>query len=136
MPIELLETRLKIVVVDGDKTSLDHFRRMFRPLADQVELVATSSGVEALLLVAESRPHGLVIDLELPDIDGLEVCRRIRARKHLALTRLVTMSRRPSTRTTESSRAVGASACLAKPVPLGRLLEVLPVPSFTPSWVA
>jgi CheY-like chemotaxis protein len=42
------------------------------------------TGAEALRLVAESRPDLVVLDVDLPDIDGFEVCRRIKADPHTA----------------------------------------------------
>ncbi|MGE5523592.1 MAG: response regulator [Rhodospirillaceae bacterium] len=42
-------------------------------------VVAAATGAEALSRVASDRPRLVVLDIELPDIDGLEVCRRIKA---------------------------------------------------------
>ncbi|HUJ55742.1 MAG TPA: response regulator transcription factor [Gaiellaceae bacterium] len=46
---------------------------------DGFEVHTTASGREALTLVASLRPALVILDLMLPDLDGIEVCRRIRA---------------------------------------------------------
>src|SRR5437762_4513299 len=79
IPDELGSGIIRILVVDDEKAVLDAVKRTFRPFAEQVHLTTTTSGVEALLLVSEQKPHGLVIDLNMPEVDGFEVCRRIRA---------------------------------------------------------
>jgi CheY-like chemotaxis protein len=84
--------------------------------------------VEALLLVSESKPHGMLIDLHMPDLDGLEVCRRIRARKALEGVRLITMTARHSQEVAEQSAKAGAIACMAKPVDVQQLLDLFRVP--------
>src|SRR5262245_43899080 len=42
------------------------------------EVAEASTGAEALRLVVEERPDLVLLDVNLPDLDGFEVCRRIR----------------------------------------------------------
>jgi len=128
VPEELGSGAVKILVVDDEKPVIDALRRAFKSHASEVELTTTSSGVEALLLVSELKPHGMLIDLNMPDMDGLEVCRRIRARKSLEGVRLITMTGRHSPELVEQSLKAGAIACLAKPVEVETLLELFRVP--------
>jgi two-component system response regulator MprA len=67
---------VRILVVDDDLAVCRSIDRALRLDGYEVETVA--SGGEALAAVAESSPDALVLDLQLPDIDGLAVCRRIR----------------------------------------------------------
>jgi excisionase family DNA binding protein len=128
LPEELGSPSVKILVVDDEKPVLDAMRRSFKAHANEVDLTTTSSGVEALLLVSELKPHGMLIDLNMPDMDGFEVCRRIRARKTLEGVRLITMTGRHSPELAEQSLKAGAVACLAKPVEVETLLELFRVP--------
>lgn len=128
LPEELGSPVVRILVVDDEKPVLDSLKRAFKPFANQMEIAVTTSGVEALLGVAEQKPHGLLIDLNMPDIDGLEVCRRIRARKQMEAVRLITMSAQHTADLVDLSMKAGAIACLAKPVDVQQVLDLFRVP--------
>jgi DNA-binding response OmpR family regulator len=65
-----------ILVVDDDATVSDVVRRYLERAGYQVRLAADGHG--ALASFARDRPDLVVLDLMLPGIDGLEVCRRLR----------------------------------------------------------
>jgi len=128
VPEELGSSAVRLLVVDDEKPVLDAIKRAFKAHSHQLELTTTTSGVEALLLVTEIKPHGLLIDLNMPEVDGFEVCRRIKARKNLEGVRLITMTGRHSPETVEQSLRAGAVACIAKPVDVAQVLEGFRVP--------
>ncbi len=128
VPEELGSQTVRLLVVDDEKPVLDAMKRAFKPFATQVELALTTSGVDALLAVAEQKPHGMLVDLNMPDIDGLEVVRRIKQRKNLESVRLITMTARHNQETIEQSLKAGAIACLAKPVDAQQVVDLFRVP--------
>src|ERR1700746_3775030 len=67
----------KVLVVDDDPSLLKALRIGLTARGDDV--VVAQSGTEAVNQVALARPDLVVLDLGLPDLDGIEVCRRIRA---------------------------------------------------------
>jgi DNA-binding response OmpR family regulator len=67
----------RVLVVDDDATVSDVVRRYLERDGFTVGLAA--DGLDALHAFAEHRPDLVVLDLMLPGIDGLEVCRRMRA---------------------------------------------------------
>jgi DNA-binding response OmpR family regulator len=67
----------RILVVDDDPTVSDVVRRYLERVG--MEVVLTSDGLSALRDVARRRPDLVVLDLMLPGLDGLEVCRRLRS---------------------------------------------------------
>jgi two-component system KDP operon response regulator KdpE len=66
----------KVLVVDDDPALLKALRIGLTARGD--EIVTAHSGTEAISQVALSVPDLVILDLGLPDIDGIEVCRRIR----------------------------------------------------------
>lgn len=66
----------KVLVVDDDLSLLKAMRIGLAARGDEV--VTAHSGSEALTKVALTRPDLVILDLGLPDTDGIEVCRRIR----------------------------------------------------------
>ncbi|BEL06726.1 response regulator transcription factor [Actinoplanes sichuanensis] len=65
-----------MLVVDDDPTVSDVVRRYLEQAGCEVELAA--DGADGLAAVAARRPDLVVLDLMMPGIDGLEVCRRLR----------------------------------------------------------
>src|SRR3954468_19387766 len=70
------ERKPRVVLVDDYPPVLAALARMLRPHCDVVG--TASSGGEAVDTVSRLKPDVLVVDLMLPDIDGLEVCRRVK----------------------------------------------------------
>ncbi|MCM0676720.1 response regulator transcription factor [Micromonospora phytophila] len=68
----------RVLVVDDDRTVSDVVCRYLEHAGYQVAHVG--DGAAALAAVAAEPPHLVVLDLMLPTVDGLEVCRRLRAR--------------------------------------------------------
>jgi DNA-binding response OmpR family regulator len=68
----------RVLVVDDDTTVRDVVRRYLEHAGYEVELAG--DGEAALKLMAAHEPDIVVLDLMLPGIDGIEVCRRIRQR--------------------------------------------------------
>ncbi len=68
--------RPRVVIADDHPSVLAAFGRM---LQLSCEVVATvPNGCEAVEAVSTLRPDVLVVDLMMPDLDGLEVCRRVK----------------------------------------------------------
>ncbi|MFI7080058.1 response regulator transcription factor [Micromonospora sp. NPDC049903] len=66
----------RVLVVDDDPTVSDVVRRYLEQAGCEVQLAA--DGADGLAAIAAARPDLVVLDLMMPGIDGLEVCRRIR----------------------------------------------------------
>jgi two-component system, OmpR family, response regulator MprA len=70
---------MRILVVDDERAVRDSLRRALELQGYEVELA--SDGAEALeRLAANGQPDAVVLDILMPGIDGLEVCRQIRQR--------------------------------------------------------
>jgi len=87
-----------VLVVDDEQGILELVEYHLRRAGFQVLLAET--GREALRLALESRPDVVVLDLMLPDLDGFEVCRRIRRHSQVPVLML-------TARTDDEDRTVG-----------------------------
>jgi DNA-binding response OmpR family regulator len=72
----------------------------------------TRSGEEALRLLDRARPCAVILDLGLPDIDGFEVCRRIRARSQVPILMVTARDEEPDR---IAGLEVGADDYISKP---------------------
>ncbi|QQQ77053.1 response regulator transcription factor [Saccharothrix sp. 6-C] len=83
------ETTGRVLVVDDDVTVRDVVRRYLELAGHEVELVG--DGESALRRFAEREPDLVVLDLMLPGVDGLEVCRRLRVRSAVPVVMLTAL---------------------------------------------
>ncbi|MCW3068305.1 MAG: mprA1 [Solirubrobacterales bacterium] len=67
---------MRVLVVDGDRAGREALRRML--ISDGYEVAVVGDGEQALESVLGSAPQAVVLDIDLPGIDGLEICRRLR----------------------------------------------------------
>jgi two-component system response regulator MprA len=67
---------MRIMVVDDERAVRESLRRALELEGYEIELAG--DGAEALSLLANGAPDALVLDVLMPGIDGLEVCRRLR----------------------------------------------------------
>jgi two-component system response regulator MtrA len=79
------------------------------------EVVAASDGAEALASVRARKPDLAVLDIAMPEVDGLEVLRRLRADPTTSELPVVLLSARAQEADVERGFAIGASAYLKKP---------------------
>jgi DNA-binding response OmpR family regulator len=79
----------RIIVVDDDPTVADVVERYLLRDGHTVECV--HDGYEALRRIAEQPPDLVVLDLMLPGMDGLEVCRRLRAHRPIPVVMLTAL---------------------------------------------
>ena len=103
----------RILVVEDDRDIAELVERYLQKAGFSTELL--SSGREALKAIAERTPDLLVLDLMLPQVDGLEICRVVRSDPRTAAIPIIMLTARAD----ESERIVGleigADDYVAKP---------------------
>lgn len=103
----------RILAVDDDPLVLAGYRRQF--VGPDYELSIAADGVEALAAIHRDPPDLVLLDLMLPILDGLSVCREVRRHPAFdAIAILVVTARTESEPRIEALRA-GASDCVVKP---------------------
>lgn len=68
---------IRVVVVDDEALVRSGFRLILNA-AEDIEVVATASGAQAVALVREHQPDVVLLDIRMPDLDGLTVLDRLR----------------------------------------------------------
>ncbi len=110
-----------VLVVDDDAVLREVALRVLRNAADQ--LLEAATGREALDLVRRYRPAVILLDVVLPDIDGVEVCRRIKADPELAGTFVLMISGlRTGSETQAEALEAGANGYVTRPISNRELL--------------
>jgi CheY-like chemotaxis protein len=112
----------RVLVVDDNQANRDVLADWLLPLGFQV--VKASSGREGLDKAAELRPDAVIVDLFMPEMDGLEMIRRLRSTRG-ARPAIIAASASVREKDQQKSLEAGGDAFLPKPVDLDLLCEQL-----------
>jgi two-component system cell cycle response regulator DivK len=88
-------------------------------------VVQAENGLQAVALAASVLPDLIILDLALPDIDGIEVTRRLKGTPATAGIPIVMLTANTQSRMLEEARKAGCAAVLVKPCTPDELLEVV-----------
>jgi CheY-like chemotaxis protein len=103
-----------LLIVDDDEFQQRVLAQLLA--AEGPELVFARSGTEALGLLRKRRPDLILMDIDLPDIDGVEVTRRIKAVEALAAIPIVMITGHSEKQLVVDSLKAGACDFLVKPL--------------------
>jgi DNA-binding response OmpR family regulator len=118
MPAELVDGRFTVLLVDDEEEIIQMMKSYFERHASYT-LRTASDGVTALIEVGRSKPDLMILDITIPGVDGVEVCRRIKG-DSTNKTAIIAISGQAD----QEARILeaGADAFMAKPLDLAKLL--------------
>ena len=123
IPTDALESgKRKVLLVDDD---IDLVGLMNKILEEdgRFEVRIASNGFDAGMMVKEYRPDIIVLDVMLPDINGKEVCQRVRADTGLEDVRILCISGMVEEEKVQELRLAGADYFMHKPFEIDELIE-------------
>jgi two-component system response regulator ResD len=108
-----------VLVVDDD----DMIRRLVRTVleADEFEVTEATDGESALALATTTEPAVVVLDIMMPGLDGVEVCRRLDHER----VKVIVLTARDDPDLENDCRAAGANAFVTKPFSSIELLDLV-----------
>lgn len=115
---------MKVLLVE-DQPDLRESLKLLLEIMDLVDVRDAGTGGEALQILGGWQPNVALLDIGLPDIDGFELARRIRADAGLAEVRLVAMTGFSENTHREEAVEAGFDAYLVKPVSRNKLAATL-----------
>ena len=110
---------LKILIVEDDLPGLELMSEVFTSLEAEVRPVSDSQ--KAAGLVNQERFDGIFLDLEMPNLNGLDLARLIRKSSWNKSTPIIIVTGRDERQTMQEAFAIGATFFLQKPVDRQRL---------------
>jgi len=125
IPTDALESgRRKALVVDDDEELVELISDALD--ADgRFEVRTANNGFDAGMMVKEYRPDVIVLDVMLPDINGKEVCQRVRSDSTLDDTRIICISGMVEQDKISELMDAGANLFLQKPFEVDQLVDAL-----------
>jgi serine phosphatase RsbU (regulator of sigma subunit) len=102
-----------ILIVDDDDSGLDILQA--RLSAQHYDFVSASDGEMALTMVAEHKPDLILLDIMMPKIDGIEVCRQVKSNPDLPFIPIIMVTAKTDSKDIVTGLDAGADEYLTKP---------------------
>ncbi len=109
-----------ILVVDDQPINVQLLRRKLE--REGIRVVSAYSGSEALELIQQNKPDLILLDVMMPDMDGIEVCERLQANEDLRGIPVIFITARTNKESKLEGLNVGAVDYITKPIDLDETL--------------
>jgi DNA-binding response OmpR family regulator len=116
--------KYRVLVVDDDLDLLPYLETSLRELSEH-EIITANNGADALDLFFSRRPHCVVIDVRMPQLDGYQLVRSLRGDPQSAQTPLIILTAMTKDKDRFAGLAAGADQYLLKPVKMVDLLRAI-----------
>jgi CheY-like chemotaxis protein len=112
-----------VLIVDDEPMTLNLLRMMLEPVGFAV--TGVEGGLEALESVRMTRPDVMILDVMMPDMDGITVCKTLRNEPETADLPIVMLSGKTHLNAEAEGLAAGANQYLFKPMSRSDLINSL-----------
>jgi excisionase family DNA binding protein len=123
IPTDALESgKKKLLIVDDDADLIELMSDSFTR-DGRFDIRTANNGFDAGMKVKEFRPDLVILDVMLPDINGREVCQRVRSDETLDTVKIICISGMIEQDKVADLKAAGANDFMQKPFQVDRLIE-------------
>jgi DNA-binding response OmpR family regulator len=123
IPTDALESgKRKVLIVDDDEELVELLVDVF-DRDGRFDIKTANNGFDAGMLVKEFRPDVVVLDVMLPDINGKEVCQRVRSDSSLDDVQIICISGMVEADKVADLKLAGANDFMQKPFAVEKLIE-------------
>ncbi|MBJ3777650.1 response regulator [Acuticoccus mangrovi] len=119
----------RVLIVEDNELNMKLFHDLLE--ASGMDILQTRNGIDALEVAKRERPDLIVMDIQLPEMSGLEVTERIKSDPDLAPIPVIAVTAFAMKGDEERIRAAGCEAYLSKPISIDRFIST--VKAFLPS---
>ena len=115
---------MRVVICDDEPLARERLTRIVREEGHEV-VAQAATGLEAIAKVKETVPDVILLDIRMPEMDGIEAATRLRADDRYAFTPIIALTADSMVGDKEKSLAAGMNDHLSKPVEPDELLAKL-----------
>lgn len=115
-----------LAIVDDDRPLNDILKKILQKLFPDLSVIQAFDGFEAGSLLTDRKPGFIILDIDLPGLDGIQICYKIKNEPGFGKPFVVTISGLDEGEAKEKALAAGADAFMPKPLDydqLGALLK-------------
>ena len=118
------DIRPRVLMIDDSTAERDLYAFM---LEGYLRVLTAARGAEGLELAERERPDAIVLDVMMPEMNGWEVCRRLKSNPHTASIPVIMLTAQDEPTLVEEASRNGATHLLRKPCPVEKLASVLTI---------
>lgn len=115
---------LRILVVEDDPDFLRLYRLQLARWPMQPEVTTAMNGIEGLVILGSLRPHFLIADLHMPNVDGFHMLRTLRTMPQLDATEIVVVTGLGAEDVAQRGGLPQGIKILPKPIPFAELEQI------------
>jgi two-component system alkaline phosphatase synthesis response regulator PhoP len=104
----------KILIVDDEPDIIEFLQYNLRK--EGFDVVTASDGRQAIEVAEKTKPHLIILDIMMPELDGVETCRILRSRKEFAQTPVAFLTARDEDFSQITALDVGGDDYITKPI--------------------
>lgn len=113
--------RLRVAVIDDDPEMVKAVKMMLK--LEGVEVLEADSGVTGYLLIKRELPDAVLLDVMMPDIDGYEVCRKLKLNHSTKDIPIIFVTAKTGQEHIDRGLSLGAQGYITKPFGPGDLID-------------
>jgi len=118
-PEDFIPPPPRVMIVDDELEILGLLEELLKSGEKEIEVARAQSGVAALLMIGENKPDLLIVDMMMPGMNGIEVCRRLKSRPSPQKIKIIAISGDHSPSLRERVLNAGADLFFVKPLDVG-----------------
>jgi len=120
-----IREKLRILIVDDDVALAGFLFELFEVSEASFEAKAVYDGFTAGSYIQSFQPHIILIDIMMPGINGIEVCRFLKENNETRHIEIIAMTGKPTQTNVSRILDAGARECLDKPINVSQLMHAI-----------
>lgn len=120
IPADLTQRAKRILIVEDDPAVQRMLKRALSALPG-VELQTCAGGLEALMAIGKEAPDLIILDIRIPQVNGIEVCRVLKSSEQTKPIKIVAITGEPLPAEAEAFLKVHVDGFFQKPLPTAEL---------------
>jgi excisionase family DNA binding protein len=115
MPDSLAEKPFYILVIDDEKDICNMIKSAFEEFLGTVEVRTCANGIDALVMIGKEHPSLIILDVLMPEMDGVQMCQKLKESKDTEDIKIIAMSGKKLSEEQQSFLAKNSNHFVKKP---------------------